>query len=198
MTNSKPVAATPFLLAGQLTLVLALVGAPAGARADTAADTPVYMKDFDAFKGKTLEQKVQELADREEIRDLIATYAHRVAHGAPFADLFTEDGAYINNKGETRGRKNIEAYFARGREAMTDTPLPMIHNEVIRISGNEATGICSNELRITEKGTSIIASGYYEDKYRRENGRWRFAQRKITWFHWVPLKEGWAKPAQPK
>lgn len=171
-------------------------GIAALGRAETPSQTPLYMKEFDAFQNKTLEQKVQELADREEIRELIATYAHRVAHGVPFDDLFTEDGAYINSRSAIRGRKNIEKFFADGRARQTDPALPMIHNYIIRIKGDEATGICSNELRLTENGKSIIASGYYEDRYRRVDGHWRFAQRKITWFHWVPLQEGWAKPRQ--
>ena len=74
-----------------------------------------------------------------------------------------------------------------------DHPLPMIHYYLISISDDEATGLCSNELRITENGRSIIASGYYEDTYRRENGRWKFAVRDATFLHWVPIEEGWAK-----
>jgi hypothetical protein len=48
----------------------------------------------------------------------------------------------------------------------------MIHNYLLAISGDGANGMCSNELRVTENGRSIIASGYYQDKLRRENGRW--------------------------
>ena len=155
---------------------------------------------LDAFRGKTLEEKVQELADREEIRDLIATYAHRMAHGLPVADLFADDGAYINRgtadrpaAREVRGRAALDEYFG-DRTKVAEHPLPMIHNHLISIHGDEATGICSNELRLAENGASIIASGYYQDRFRREHGRWRFVVRDVTFFHWGPLQQGWAKP----
>lgn len=183
-------------------IALAMMGAPALA-AESQATVPVYNTEFDAFKNKTLEQKVQELADREEIRELIARYAQRVAHRQPFSDLFTEDGVYINHYknnpvSELRGRKAIADFMdKRPADAAMGGALPMIHNIVLEISGDEARGICSNELRITENGKSIIASGYYNDKFRRVNGHWRFVSRETTWFHWADLKEGWATQPGP-
>ena len=46
----------------------------------------------------TLEQQVRELADREEIKELTAHYAHGVARGerAKVAGLFTDDGVFLN------------------------------------------------------------------------------------------------------
>jgi hypothetical protein len=165
-------------------------------KAAPAADAPLYGKEFSAFRNKTLEQKVQELADREEIRELIARYAHRVARGESNAELFTDDGVFITRipgrPVQSLGREKIAKLYKEA-SARPDHPLPMIHNYLISISDNEATGLCSNELRITEDGRSIIASGYYEDRYRRENGRWKFAMRDATFFHWVPIQDGWAK-----
>ena len=119
-----------------------------------------------------------------------------------YADLFTDDGVYINRRSpngpvsEARGRKALEARF--GQMSGPGNAMPMIHNYLISIHGDEATGICSNELRITEDGKSMIASGYYQDKLRRENGRWKFVVRDVTFFHWVPIQEGWAKPSASK
>jgi SnoaL-like protein len=47
---------------------------------------------------KTLEQRIQEVEDREEIKELTAKYAHWVARGegARVKDLFTDDGHFIN------------------------------------------------------------------------------------------------------
>lgn len=182
--------------------LLPLAVFPAMAEARQAAEPPLYAGRLEPFHGKSLEQKVQELADREEIRELIAAYAHRVAHGLPIADLFTDDGVFINIRpgqppSEARGRAALDARFGSFGKG-DDNPLPMIHNHLVRIDGDEARGICSNELRLTENGKSIIASAYYEDRLRRENGRWRFAERRVTFFHWVPLQEGWAKPAAMK
>jgi hypothetical protein len=53
-------------------------------------------------KKKTLEERVQEIADREEIEELTAKYAHWVAlgEGAKVARLFTGDG--VSNRAEER------------------------------------------------------------------------------------------------
>jgi len=51
----------------------------------------LYTKDFDDFDNKTTEQKLEEIADREEIRELVARYALGIARGAPVYELFTED-----------------------------------------------------------------------------------------------------------
>lgn len=168
---------------------------------DHVNQIPLYKTQFAAFRNKTLEQKVQELADREEIRELISRYAHCVAHGVSVANLFTDDGVYIVRRPghaavEKRGRKQLDENFAQ-LETLVDRPLPMIHNYLIVISNDQAIGMCSNELRITENGKSIIASGYYEDKLRRENGQWRFTVRDATFIHWVPIQEGWVTTAQP-
>lgn len=164
-----------------------------------AGGQPLYARRIDCFGGKTLEQKIQEIADREEIRDLTSTYAHRVAHGGANADLFTDDGAYIQRRlqdttvKEIRGRAEIDAHYVE-RPGGAGAAMPMIHNHLIEIDGDEATAICSIELRVSDNGTSMIASGYYQDRLRRERGRWLFVERSVTFFHWVPMQQGWAKP----
>jgi hypothetical protein len=176
------------------------LSAESDVEAQTAGSEPLYSSRFDSFRGKSLEGKVQELADREEIRDLIATYAHRMAHGPAAADLFTDDGAYINRGApdlpprEIRGRAALDEYYC-DRSNWAERPLPMIHNHLIFTKGDEARGLCSVEIRLAAHGTSIVASGYYKDRFRREDGRWKFVERDAGFFHWVPLQQGWAKPA---
>jgi len=164
-----------------------------------AIATPLYARRLASLQGKTLEKNIQEIIDREEIRDLIATYAHRMARGISVADLFTDDGAYINRgtpgqpAREVRGRAALDGYYG-GRENWREHPLPMIHNHLIEVDGMEASGICSVEIRLAAQGESIVASGYYLDRFRREGERWKFVERDCAMFHWVSLKEGWAKP----
>lgn len=192
-------------LAKRRSFLLGLIGIPAAAAAAPPAPTKaIYEKPFDAFDGKTLEQKVQEIADREEIKELVSRYAHRVARGVSVADLYTDDGAYIHRRPgqpvqETRGRAALDKHYAASADVVSQgrVALPMIHNHLIEVAGNTASGLCSIELRTADKGQSIIASGYYEDTYRRENGRWKFVVRDAHMFHWVPLQEGWANPKAP-
>jgi hypothetical protein len=151
------------------------------------------------LSAKPLEAVIRELADREEIRDLIATYAHRMARGPDVADLFTDDGAYVNRgngsrpRREVRGRAALDEYYG-DRSGWRDLPLPMIHNQLIAVDGDEATGICSVEIRLVENGDSVVVSGYYKDRFRREDGHWKFTEREVSYFHWVPLHQGWANP----
>ncbi len=161
----------------------------AGAMGEDVDGRALYGALPDPFSGKSLEQKVQELADREEIRDLIATYAHRVTHGLSNADLFTDDGAYIHRRSRDsvpeahRGREALDAHYVE-RPGAAGVATPMIHNTLISVQGDEATSICSIELRLWPENKSVLASGYYLDRLRREKGRWRFITRDVTFFHW--------------
>jgi ketosteroid isomerase-like protein len=152
---------------------------------------------------KTLEQQIQELTDREEIKELTAHYAHGVARGegARVAALFTDDGVFINrltpNDPPTvvRGRAELDKFYGAIKR---NTAVPCIHNHLITLAGDEATGTCSIEVRITRNNRSMIGSGYYEDRFRREHGRWKFVERNCTFFHFVPLLEGWAEQTAAK
>jgi hypothetical protein len=46
------------------------------------------------------------------------------------------------------------------------------------------------------EGKAMIGSGFYEDRYVRTAEGWRFASRKLTLRHFVPLSEGWAPQTQ--
>jgi len=156
---------------------------------------PLYSRDFTAFDNKTREAKLREIADREEIRELAARYAHRIARSQPVHELFTDDAVFVDRipgrpVREFRSIETLRAMYAA--VPANAPPLPMIHNHLIDIDGDEATGLCSIELRMAEGDQSMISSGYYDDIYRRVNGRWKFAMRDVTFFHWVPIQQGWA------
>jgi hypothetical protein len=114
-----------------------------------------------------VEEKVQLLIVREEIRDLIATYAHRAAQRQSMADLFTDDGAFINRPGatmppmEVRGRAALDKFFT-GQGTQQQQPLPMIHNILISVQGDEARIPSSIEVRIITNGQVVDGSGYYQ------------------------------------
>ncbi len=182
-------------VAGVPETAIAADGTPAGTV--RLPDPELYKGRIDGFNGKTLAQKIQELVDREEYRELTATYALRVAHGVSTADLFTDDGiSTVETPGQplhVTGGTRAALDKAMGQTAlMADKPLPQIHNYLIKVDGDHAEAICSNELRRTENGKSMIGSGWYSDVLRRENGRWRFVRRDMRFRHYVPLEQGWA------
>ena len=141
-----------------------------------------------------LEEIVRELADKESIRDLARRYAHcvwqRDADGA--ADLFAEDGVMdTGDRPPIRGRAALlEAY--QGMVGGSDLQ-PFVHNHVIELHGDHASGYCYLDLRGVLSGRSMIGAGYYDDEYVRVGGEWKFRSRKLTMCHFVPLSEGWVE-----
>lgn len=137
------------------------------------------------------EQTLRELADKEDIRELTAIYAQRVAHGLSNADLFTDDGAYIHRRSAdepahaVRGRAALDAHYAPRADSV-GVATPMIHNHVIEVTGDTARAICSIELRIGAGPEAIFATGNYQDRLRREGGAWKFVERYVTFFRWGP------------
>ena len=57
---------------------------------------------------------------------------------------------------------------------------------------DRARGRCSVEIRMVQNGESTTAAGWYDDRYQRVEGQWKFAERIFHVFHMVPLSKGWA------
>jgi uncharacterized protein (TIGR02246 family) len=142
-----------------------------------------------------MSDNLQRLSDLEAIRDLARRYAHCVwqKDAAGCAALFIEDCVMDTGLG---------GQVLKGREAMIKayTPTfegsdlqPFVHNHVIELNGDSATGTVYLDIRATMGGKAMIGSGFYEDGYVRTEGGWRFASRKLTFRHFVPLSEGWVK-----
>ncbi len=146
---------------------------------------------------KSLEERVRELEDREEIKELTARYCWHVARGEgdAVARLFTDDGVLDVGNAEFKPVRGSDALFKFYRASVREpeAAIPFIQNHIIEINGDHAKGTCAIEARFSRNGESVTAAGYYEDTYRRERGRWRFAERKLFFHHVVPLKLGWAE-----
>jgi ketosteroid isomerase-like protein len=128
-----------------------------------------------------IEAQMRELIDREAIRDLARRYAHLVwrCDVSSIVALFTEDGRMDTPDLPTlTGHKEIndsyEKIFA-GMELW-----PFVHNHVVELDGDSATGTVYLDLRSRQDGRDIMAAGYYADTYRRVDGRWLFAHRDLT------------------
>ena len=90
-----------------------------------------------------------------------------------------------------RGRAALlEAY--QGMVGGSDLQ-PFVHNHVIELHGDRASGNCYLDLRGVLSGRSMIGAGYYDDEYVRVGGEWKFRSRKLTMSHFVPLSQGWVE-----
>lgn len=144
--------------------------------------------------------QVQELLDREAIRDLPVLYCHCVWKNdiAGIVDLFTEDGSISVPDDPSlmaaKGRANLLKMYQQALGALT--PRPFIHNHVVALQGRDrATGTCYVEIRANRNGKSWIGAGYYDDEYAKVGGKWKFRSRLVYMYYLVPLSEGWAEQA---
>ncbi len=112
-------------------------------------------------------------------------------------ELFTEDGVMdTGDRPPIRGRAALRAEYQK----MIGGPdfHPFVHNHIVDLHGDTATGVCYLDLRATVDGTSMIGAGHYDDEYVRSDGTWRFRSRTLRLTHFVPLREGWAEqPPKP-
>jgi len=58
---------------------------------------------------------------------------------------------------------------------------PFVHNHVIELDGDRATGTCYLDLRaVSDEGKPMTGHGFYRDRYQRIDGEWKFASRLLT------------------
>ena len=139
-----------------------------------------------------LETRLHAMEDRDAIRELTARYCYHAVRGdiEEIVALFTEDG--VMEAGDTC-EQGPEALTALYRETLGELrPIPCVHNHVVDLDGDNATGSCTVELRMIENGEAYTAAGWYEDRFRRVAGTWKFSHRKLFFHHRVPLAKGWA------
>ncbi|MAI79059.1 MAG: hypothetical protein CL917_08965 [Deltaproteobacteria bacterium] len=137
------------------------------------------------------DERLQRLIDAEEIRNLARRYAHCVwqsdSEGA--ASLFAEEGVM-----DTGDRPALE-----GREAIRETYSqtfaesdfkPFIHNHVLELHGDVATGTCYLDLKAYVDGCLWVGWGYYDDDYVRDGGVWYFKRRRLNMVHYGESASG--------
>ena len=140
------------------------------------------------------ETLLQELLDREAIRDLPNLYCHCVwQQDVPaIVDLFTEDGWIKMGRKPVTGHPALLTLY---KKALGDlAPRPFIHNHVIDLKDTEnATGTCYVEIRGVQDDKSVVGAGYYDDVYRKVAGEWKIHSRDVTMHFMVPLEDGWVE-----
>lgn len=135
---------------------------------------------------EALAARVQQLEDREEIRELILAYGRALDSRdfVAFAELFArDDGEWVGGFGSARGR---DAIFELMDSTIGHDPDPAGHgsfhvltNERIDVDGDTATGVTKWIFVMPGDGGNPrwVYLGHYDDQFIRENGRWRFLRR---------------------
>jgi len=150
-----------------------------------------------------LEQRIQLLEDREQLKELGANYCFLVdddRYKELINEYFTLDAKcdFRNRMPESeplisQGREEILAFF---QDVVANTLKDMshtTHNHRFVIDGDNASGDCYFELtaRDANSSTPMVGAGRYSDKYQRDAGKWRFSQRNADIFFITPQSQGW-------
>lgn len=145
---------------------------------------------------KALEAKVQELSDQEAIRTLRYRYHECINERklAEIVDLFTEDGELnFGYLGKAKGRAELTTFFVESVPRLLEFVKQFIHNHVVQVHGDKATGLSYLEAKSVSKGESYLVAARYDDEYVKQNGQWKFTRMNLTPYFTVPLREGWAQ-----
>lgn len=123
--------------------------------------------------------------DRLELLDLIARYAFRCDTGryGDISELFTADGVFdesVIGLPICTGRDAIAATF----QAVGQGIEWLIHlngnHQATGYDGTSATATCHLHVEGSVNGRAIRILGYYDDAYRKVEGRWLFERRTLV------------------
>lgn len=140
-----------------------------------------------------LEARIKRLEDVHEIGQLRAKYCQHLDDGRwdELAGLFTADGRFVGLSTAT-GRAELRTFFANLPRGPLAAWWHFSANETVTVDGDAASGQTWLYQPCVVEGEAHVAAGRYTDSMVRQDGEWLFRERKVTFFWWVPLAEGWA------
>jgi SnoaL-like domain len=153
----------------------------------------------------TLEARIRRLEDIEAIKQLKARYCFLCDAG--LADERNRDELISHFSRDARvdfglgpasvfqGREGLEIFFGRVVPGAVSFCMHMVHNAIIEVDGDRATGQWYYEAPTTDSasGRAQWMAGTYLEEYVRESGEWKFASIETRWKFISPYDEGWAK-----
>jgi len=136
-------------------------------------------------------QRLDAIEAKMAIADLVHGYAKAIRHNKPelVEALFAPDSSFEVRGGHPSnpeftvqshfdGAKAIGAFMNEGKGRAH--PVPLIHNLMIELDGDRASGTCAMEGHVY--GTEHKMIGEYRDSYVRIDGSWLFASRTFTMY----------------
>lgn len=143
----------------------------------------------------SLEERIDALEARAQIEDLVTRYGMTIDDrdlGA-LGELYTEDGRFGHqDQPGVVGRDAIVAVYGerlRGQEYSYH----FSHNHLVDHGGGDvATGVVNAHAEMGYQGEVLLGAMRYLDRYRRVDGRWHFAERRMSFFYLMPASELWA------
>ena len=139
----------------------------------------------------SIEDRLRRLEDRQELADLIARYGPAVddRDAAAIADLFAEDSVFDTVAGVMRGRDAVVAYYL-SRLAQFGASFHYPHTQTVEFDGRDrARGLVTAHAEMASGREAFWVALRYHDEYVREDGRWRFAVRRVQQLYALPLRD---------
>jgi uncharacterized protein (TIGR02246 family) len=133
-----------------------------------------------------------ELIAREQIRHLVASYAHAADSGRfdALAALFADDGVLETPDGTPHcGRDGIRAFLGGTKAqlaAATASALIRHHVSSLRIVVASPAGASGAAYFFVVTARGPDHWGRYRDRYVCHDGQWRFAHRRVRLDGWAP------------
>lgn len=138
-----------------------------------------------------LEARIVRMEDELAIGQLRARYCHLLddMDWPAFIALFTPDGEF-EGLSKVKGQEALMRFFSQDVPKIAERFWHFCTNGTVEIDGSRATGRISMEYISTTQGRSYVSAGHYDDVMVKVDGAWKFASRKITFYFYSPLSEG--------
>ncbi len=143
----------------------------------------------------SLEGRVAQLEDRAAIEELAVLYGYVMDEhdSTGTRELFCEDASLRSSDGvmNATGIEDIVTMF-EGRYAVLGPTNHFVHGHVIRFDHEDrdsAVGLVASHAEVVRNGAAMLVALRYEDRYRRVDGRWRFAEREMSYMYYLPAAD---------
>lgn len=140
-----------------------------------------------------LEARIRRLDDLQELQQLRARYCQFLDEGrwSDLAELFTPEGAFVGLS-EARGRDELLKFFPQLQQGPLTSWWHFSSNETLEVDGDIATGQTWLLQPCVVDGQAHLAAGRYIDRMVRvSGGGWLFEERRVRFFWWADLRDGW-------
>ncbi|MBF06875.1 MAG: hypothetical protein CL741_06355 [Chloroflexi bacterium] len=142
-------------------------------------------------KSDSLEGRLDYLEARIEIGDLVAAYGRVVddRDWQSLGALYCKDATFDAVEGPSTGRDRIIEYYEQ-RTSMFGVTYHYPHSvEVTEVDGDLGSGVVCAHAELAIGGRAFWIALRYFDSYRREDGQWRFAERRVEQLYAMELSE---------
>lgn len=142
---------------------------------------------------RSIAARLSALEDRQAIVDLQSRYTLLIDnHDLDRAGLlFARQARFRSADGvmDATGREAICDQY-RSRFAVLRFNFHVTHDHLIELdpdNPDRATGTVSSHAELVRNGTPMVVAMRYQDGYVREDGAWRFSDRLLRFFYYLPV-----------